>query len=102
MNSYSFLLKTLLDNYKPLKGDCKSGLGKSYQNTLGSIQNNKEIITEINSKLNNVSEEEKCKLLNIKNDLEFCSNTPFGGRRKKNRKSKRRKSIKKRRHTRKH
>jgi len=102
MSNYSGLLNALVNNYNPLKSDCKSGLGKTYQNTLGSIQNNTEIIKEINSKLNSVSEEEKCKLLNIKNDIEFCrSNSSFGGRRRKHRKTKRRKSMKKRRrHTR--
>ena len=96
MNNYGPLLNALVKNYTPLKGDCTSALGKKYQNVIASIQNNTEIIAEINSKLNFVSEEEKCKLLNIKNDLEFCiPNT--GGRRRKHRKTKRRKSSKKRR-----
>jgi uncharacterized protein YwgA len=101
MSNYSTLLNTLVENYIPLKGDCKSGIGKRYQNTLRSIEDNRNIIAEINEKLNNV-DEAKSTLLNIKNDLEFCKNNTTGGRRRKTRRNKKKSMKKKRRHTRKY
>jgi hypothetical protein len=106
----SNLLKALVKNYIPLKGDCKSGLRKNYQNTLSSIQDNTNIIADINKKINydHISEQDKCTLLNIKNDLEFCKknntteNNTTGGRRRKTRRNKKKSMKKKRRHTRKY
>jgi hypothetical protein len=100
----SSLLDTLVRNYSPLNGDCKSGIGKKYQNTLRSIQDNRNIIADINEKI-----KYNGTLINIKNDLELCKknkttgeNNTTGGRRRKTRRNKKKSMKKKRRHTRKY